>query len=439
MYAAPTADRLRRHPSGLYYLAGAEACERGGFYLLLALFTLYLNEKLHFTEKEASGWYGNYLAAAYLSALPGGWLAGRWGQRRQWVVLGALLLGVGYWWMGLGRDWLGWAIGLLVVGNSLFKPNISALVGALYGLGDPRRNEGYSVFYLSINLGGFAAPLVGEFARGRYGWSAAFGLAGGALVLSTIMLLLGWRHLPTAKADTRDLAVDSTPQDAQTATRERRQLSRALVILLICAVALVPFWAVFQLNGSALTFWARDNTVRVFHIVGVAFEIPPGVFAAVNPLIVCLLALPVSRTFAYLRRSGVPVTTGGQLLLGVLFTALGCTVMFAAAKLGGNTGRVSQLWLDACYLLHSVGELCLSPVGLAMVSQIAPPRYTGVLMGVWFGITAVGNKLAGVAGSQWASMSHSTFFLAATLVLLGAASLLALCLPWLNRKLPEVH
>lgn len=405
-------------PTGLFILSIAEACERAGFYLLLALLTLYLNERLGMTEAESSRWYGNYMSAAYLAAFFGGWAAGRWGQRRQWIVFGAVLLAVGYGLLGLGRSWLAVSVVVLVLGNAFFKPNISALIGALYPSGDSR--GGYQVFYFAINLGGFAGPLVGEWVRGRYGFTGAFAVAAAALVLSNLVLLAGWKHLP-ATTSAHAVEVDG-----------ERKLSRALTILLICSVALVPFWAVFQQNGSALTFWARDNTNRQF----LGHEIPPGSYNAVNPLIICALGAPVAYAFSLLQRRGIRLTSGTKILLGVLFCAAGCATMYLASRLGGDTGRVSQWWLIGCYVWQSVGELCLSPVGLAMVASIAPPRHTGLLMGVWFAITALGNKLAGVAGSQWMTVSHSSFFAFATIALLGSAMVLLIFLPWLNKRMP---
>ena len=358
MIRTPTGAKQCCHPTGLYILSIAEAGERLGFYLLLALFTLYLNERLGLSEAAASTWYGNYTALAYVAALPGGWVAGRCGQRRQWIVVGALLLGAGYLLMGQGLRWLPWSVGVLVVGNGFFKPNISALVGQLYRPDDANREEGYSVFYTAINLGGLIAPLAGELARSAFGWPATFCLAGGVLGLSVIALLLGWRHIPAARTSSPEKPAHSDEENrGSTAHAERRQLIRAVTVLLVMTAAIVPFWAAVMQSGNALTFWARDNTTRALQLLGWRFVIPPGVYAAVNPALVALLALPVSRSFAWLAGRGKPVTPGWKMILGLLLTAAGCGVMVAAGRLGGDTGRVSQAWLIGCYLLHSCGEL----------------------------------------------------------------------------------
>ena len=342
-----SASRRHSHPAGLYVLSAAEGIERNAFYELMALFTLYLNEALGMSKPDATNWYGNYLAGAYLAALPGGWLAGRVGQRHQWIMAGALLLSAGYWMLGHPRSWLACAVAVLVVGNSLFKPNISALVGALYDRGG-RRNEGFAIFYFAINLGGFLGPLLGEGLRSRYGWNAAFGFAAASLMVANVILFAGRRHLPRT-------TVAAPLQQGPESSQERAALSRALTVLLICSVALIPFWAVFQQSGAALTFWARDNTTRT--VLG--FEIPPGMYASVNPLVVCMLTVPVARVFSYLARRGLRVSTAWKLLLGVLFVAASFAVMYLASLTGGNTGRVSQAWLCACYVLQTIGELLL--------------------------------------------------------------------------------
>lgn len=420
---AVTVEKRQPHPPGLFALSAAEAGERFGFYLVLALLIMYFEEGLGMSKPAASAWFGNYTALAYVAAVPGGLLAGRFGQRRWWVLAGAGLLTVGYWTLGRGLPLLYPSVAVLIIGNGLFKPNISAMVGQLYPLGDSRRREGFAIFYFAINFGGTLGPLAGEFARSRWGWSGPFVVATAALLLSKALLLVGWRYLPKD----RHAAGPNDPR------QDGRSLSRALTVLLICSVALVPFWAVFQQTGTALTFWARDNTVRSLW----GREIPPGDYASVNPVMVLALSPLITLAFRYLRRKCPGFTTAWKLIAGVLFAAMGFGLMNAAARLGGDTGRVSQAWLIGCYLCHSVGELFLSPVGLAMVSAIAPPRYAGMLMGAWFGITALGYKLAGIAGSQWDRFLHSTFFGTCGLVLVGSALVLTLFVPWLNRAIPE--
>jgi POT family proton-dependent oligopeptide transporter len=428
VYRAPRAGRKLRlpprserrpHPVGLYVLSLAEAGERFGFYLMLTLFALYLNEQLGFSQARASSFYGSYLAACYALPFVGGWVAGRFVSRRFWVFVGALILASGYFLLALGGSGaLMLALGVLAVGNGLFKPNISAQIGNLYTAGDPRRDEAFGIFYLAINIGGLLGPLIGEVLRGRFGFGAAFASAGVALIGSSLTLHLCARHL---KAADRLVVV------AEEKTSPRR---RVAALLLICA-ALIPFWLAFHQYGSSLTFWARDSVDRTVEVFGVRREIPPGWFAASNSLFVLLLSAPLAALFRVLRGIGsAEKIVAGLLVAAGAFAILGVTTHGAA-------GLAHPGWLLAYYLVVTTGELLLSPVGLSLTSKLSPPRWIGVLFGLWFVSTALGNWLAGLVGRLWAVWSHARFFGGLSLLLGVTGLLLATQLGWLRRTMPQ--
>lgn len=424
VYRAPRAGRSLRltkrrpHPIGLYVLSLAEAGERFGFYLMLTLFSLYLNERLGFSQARASSFYGSYLAACYALPFVGGWVAGRFVSRRFWVFVGALILASGYFLLALGQSsTLLLALGVLAVGNGLFKPNISAQIGNLYAAGDTRRDEAFGIFYLAINIGGLFGPTVGEVLRGRFGFGAAFAAAGIALLGSSLTLQLFARHLKVV--DRLEIVVDNP-------VPPRR---RVAALLLICA-ALIPFWLAFHQYGSSLTFWARDSVDRHVEIFGVSHEIPPGWFAASNSLFVLLLSAPLAALFRFVRG----VSSAEKIVAGLLVAAGAFAILGLSSR---GSGLAHPAWLIAYYLVVTTGELLLSPVGLSLVSKLSPPRWIGVLFGLWFVSTALGNWLAGFAGRLWVVWSHARFFSGLSLLLAVTALLLATQLGWLRRTLPQ--
>ena len=416
------------HPFGLFVLALAEACERFGFYLILALFTLYLNEHHHFSTDKAFGMYGSYIGWVYFSPLFGGWLGGRMILRRSWVIIGALLLALGYVILGLGTTAsLLPALVVLTIGNGLFKPNISTLVGGLYPPGDGRRDEAFGIFYLSVNIGAMTAPIIGERLRGHFGWSPAFGAAAGALVIAALALHLGRRHLPGPSPD----AVSESKTSAGSKHGNRRRVAALLVI----GALVMPFWMGFFQTGSTITIFARDNVNRV--IPGFGWEVRPGDFAALGGFFVLTLTAPLAWVMRKLRRRGLHLTSADKIVCGLGGAGLAYALLCAVTTLGASESKVSMFWLVGFYFVLTVSELLLSPVGLSLVSKLSPARWVGTLMGVWFLASAGGNKLAGQVGTLWTQWSHAHFFGAFALLLVVTASVLATQLGWLRKTLPR--
>jgi POT family proton-dependent oligopeptide transporter len=427
-----------KHPPGLYVLFATEMWERFGFYSMLAMFVLYLRgpqpHGFGWEPARATSLYANYLMFVYASPLLGGWLADKLLGYRRSVVIGGVLFMAGYALMSVSRTpgLLYGALALLVMGNGFFKPNVSAMVGNLYPEGSHLKDRAYNIFYMGINIGAFIAPIVAEYTHDRWGFRPAFLVASGGMVISVIVLTLFRRHVtdparhgaptPAGAAVTADLppvtrrAIDDIP--------DRRRIGALIVIYAIVIV----FWMVFHQNGSTLTYWANDNT---------DWKVSGVISNAINPFWIISLTFPLIAFWQWLDRRGKEPSTPAKMCIGMFLTAACYGIMFLAARSGGDTGRVSPLWLIGAYAVISLGELMLSPMGLSLVSKVAPARYRGIMMGGWFVATAIGNKLTAI-GVYWTVWSHSQFF-----ALLGAMALvmgfvLLFLLRPLKRAMPGV-
>ncbi len=434
---------LADHPPGLKHLFFTEAGERFGFYLMLALFALYLNERMGWTEAQSLALFGNFLGAVYLSPFIGGMLADRYPGYVRSVIIGAALMAGGYFVLALNKpSSLYAALGLLVLGNGFFKPSIATLVGRLYAPGDPRRDSGFTIFYMGINIGALVAPLVGEIVRQRYGWRAAFATGGGVLATSWAYFLITCHTLRAA--DHRPGRAAAHHKSAAPAPALSPLERQRVVALVIMSTIVLLFWLAFQQSGSTLTFWARDCTDRTLRLLDLQlrpFEwtIPPGFFASVPAAFVIILSPLLAWGFGALRARGREPSTPAKITLGMLMTAGAYLVMVAASLAGGNHGRVSLLWLVSAYLVISIGEVLISPMGLSMVTKLAPPRLAGLLMGLWFVSTSLGNKLVGVLGALWKPWPHHRFFSLLVATSLLAAGLLVSQHRRLRRAMPSTE
>jgi POT family proton-dependent oligopeptide transporter len=413
------------HPKELYVLFFTEMWERFGYYLMLAIFVFYLNERLGLTQGEAMSLYGTYIALVYLSPLLGGVLADKLLGQRKSVLLGCVVLALGYFLVALDREPLLYtAIGVLVLGNGLFKPNIAAMVGGLYQQNDPRRDAAFGIFYMGVNLGALLSPLAASYLRGRYGWGVAFGAAGTGMLIGLGTFAIFGRNLGARMSATAAAAAASAQRKDDVFTRRERM--RAL--LMSCGIVTF-FWIAFQQNGSTLAFWARDN---VDLTLGGALDKPmnPEIFAAVNPLFILLLTPALLGVFRLLRARGLEPSTPAKIGLGMVMTAVAYGLMMLACLLGGNTGRVSAMWLVSTYFIITVAELMVSPMGLSMVTRLAPRGTTAIMLGVWYLSTSFGNKMAGQLGKWlWEAWPHHSFFALLVGGSLLAAVVLAVQLP----------
>ena len=415
------------HPRGLSTLFFTEMWERFSFYGLRALLVLYMTAAaaqggLGFpTEKATSimGWYG---FGVYAAAIPGGWIADRFLGQYLSVFVGGVIIALGHFSLAfpsLTTFYLG--LWLIVVGTGLLKPNISTMVGALYDKDDERRDAGFSIFYMGINLGAFIAPLVVGTLGQRVDWHVGFGCAGIGMTLGLIQYVAGKKRLLPALErlgqEERRVAASAEPW-WRFAPEEWKRVGAIGVFFLFSCI----FWAAFEQAASSLNLFAD----RLTRLNAFGFEFPSSWFQSLNSAFMIFGLAPLL-AWLWIRLGPRQPSSPVKFAMGLLFAGLGFALLVPAAKMAQEQGvLVSPWWLVGVYFLHTIGELCLSPVGLSIVTKLAPPRIVGSMMGLWFLSIAVGNKMAGwVAGyfermplPQLFGAVAATTFVAAVLLLL---------------------
>jgi proton-dependent oligopeptide transporter, POT family len=419
------------HPRGLAVLFATEAWERFSYFGNAALVVLYMTKyllepgrfeaalELVFGRLEgqplASQLFGFYTGLAYFTPVLGGLVADRLLGRHRTVIIGGLLMALGHFMMAFETLFLV-ALSLLIVGIGAFKPNISSEVGALYAPGDDRRDRAYSIFYLGINVGAFLAPLICGTLAVHYGWHYGFGAAGVGMLVSLGIYLAGARTLPR---EARPSAVAGARAKRRLDAGERRA-----VLALIATCALVtPFWAAYDQQSNTLLLWAEDFTDRSVDLGFWHGEIPSPWFLALNPLMIFLLTPLIVRRWAEQGRRGSELFPISKMAFGCLCVALANLVMAAAA--GVAVGKASALWLVVYFALATTGELYLAPVGLALMSKLAPAPMASLMMGVWFATTLPADIFGGFLGGFWSRMGKANFFLMIALIAALASVALA--------------
>ena len=426
-----------KHPKGLYVLFFTEMWERFSFYTVGGMWALYVIDPVQgfgwSTDQAASIW-SYYQMFVYASPLLGGFLADwRLGYRRS-VMIGGFFFMAGHALLAVHSVPVMFAaLACLVIGNGFFKPNVSAMVGKLYPEGSHLKDRAYLIFYMGINVGAFLAPLVAEVMTRNFGYHPAFAMGALGMVLSVTTLALLKRHVMaadlarTADGDVAAVSVDVPPKEVSQQKPvhpidlipDRKRILALIVIFLIVIV----FWMVFHQNQTTLTWWANDNTA--WNVTGIISN-------SINPGWVLILTFPLVWFWGWLDRRGKEPATPTKMAIGMALTGLSFFIMYFAGKAGGDFGEVSPWWLVSAYAVLTLGELMLSPMGLSLVSKVAPIRLRGVMMGGWFVATAIGNKLTAI-GVFWDDWLHSTFFA----VLGGCALVMSLVLLALLRPLKK--
>lgn len=433
---------LLRHPIGLYILFFVEMWERFGFYCMLAIFKLYMVDPEHpydILRANSNQIYGLYLGGTYFTPFFGGILADWKLGYRLSVTLGAVFFVAGYFMLGAkGLPFFFAGLTLLVIGNGLFKPNISTMVGKLYPQGDARVDSAFTIFYMGINIGAFLSPIVAGAVASRYGYHAAFQAAGVGMLVSlvTFILLQSWvKEVQPAVSPSGEgtaHAVEISPE-----VQSRRNLA-----LLIFFGINILFWMAFKQNGNALAVFARDYTDRtppawlaeVLHQTGLAKvlldkegkEFPAALQASINPFYVIVFSPLMVAVWQALRRRDLEPSTPGKLVLGFGLCTLAFLYIGGVWRAAGD-GLLSPAVLLVTYALITLAELCLSPMGLSLVSKLAHPRTRAVWMGGFFVSTAIGGYLSGAVGHFWDKWNtypeRTNFFF-----LLAGSSLVAMLL-----------
>ncbi|HZN01287.1 MAG TPA: peptide MFS transporter [Pyrinomonadaceae bacterium] len=443
------------HPKGLGPLFFTEMWERFSYYGMRAILVLYMvappaQGGLGFDVKRAASIYGTYTMAVYLTALPGGLAADYLLGARLAVFLGGLVIAAGHFSMifhSMNTFYLGMV--LIALGTGLLKPNISAMVGGLYRENDPRRDSGFSIFYMGINIGAVLAPLVcGYLAQSdsfkrtlvsngfdpAKSWHWGFGAAGVGMILGLIIFLLFGKWLANVGNRIRKKVVDTVSQAAANQPLTASDWKRIAAIFIFFVFTML-FWAAYEQKGASLNLFAKE-LVRT-EIFGRSF--PSSYLQSCTPLFVIMLA-PI---FSYLwvslkdRQPSSPV----KFTLGLLFIGVAYLLMIPASMLTAY-GRISPLWLVGLYFLEVCGEMCLSPVGLSTVTKLAPAKLVGIMMGVWFLAASFGSKLAGylsgffVANNSW---QLTKLYGGIAIGLLIATVILALLTPSIKRLMGRVR
>ncbi|MEY2704375.1 MAG: hypothetical protein RL407_437 [Bacteroidota bacterium] len=512
-FAGPTAFG---HPKGLMTLFFTEMWERFSYYGMRALLILFMTKTiadggLGFDDKTSGAIYGLYTMGVYLMALPGGWLADRLFGLKKSVWYGGIIIAMGHFMMALpGIE--GWVSGdsssklslsaldttsfflgllLIVLGTGLLKPNISSIVGQLYPAGSSKRDAGFSIFYMGINIGGFVAPLACA-SVAEYDMHLGFGLAGLGMILGLIQYRLTANNLDGVG----EAPIVSSPAE-KSSQQQLRKISTAVgvfgvIIISILFTGLVPinasliasvsgiviaivafsylalvilagglslpdkkkvgviailflfsamFWSGFEQAGSTLNLFAERFTDR--KVLG--WEIPTGYFQSINSLFIIIFAPFFASLWVWLGRKNLEPSSPLKFTFGLALLGIGFFVMYFATKIAASGELAAPTWLIVTYLLHTFGELSLSPVGLSLVTKLAPKNYGGQMMGIWFLSVALGNLFAGLiageasGGSKEGLATMPDQFMVIVYTVIGSALLLFILKPLLRRMMGEVH
>lgn len=449
---------LMGHPTGLFILFFTELWERFSYYGMRAILTLYMLAKVS-AENPGLGWeegkalaiYGWYTMLVYVASIPGGILADKIFGQKKAVMIGGWLLVAGHGVLSIEQDWAFFTgLMLIILGVGLLKPNISTMVGGLYAEGDARRDKGFSIFYIGINIGAAAAAIIVGIVAKAYGWHAGFGLAAIGMVVGQLVYVFGQKYLTEVGN-----APSKEENDENVSIGEifRRMLSTkksliALVILLIAAVAVpmmfmstevvayiiffaflavvvgfmmtvfddlkssiekdrflvlllsflivIVFWGAFEQAGGLLNIYAEQKTNRMVF----GWEMPAAVIQSFNPIYIILFGMPVALFWAWMRKKRYEASSIFKMAVGLIIMGLGFMFMVFATQQYATAGESALIWLVLAYLLHTIGELSASPVALSFITKLAPVKYGALMMGVYFAATGLGNKVAGIIGES---------------------------------------
>ncbi len=460
------------HPKGLYVLFATEMWERFSYYGMRAVLVLFLINALQYEEAFAANIYGSYTSLVYLTPLVGGYVADRfWGNRRS-ILMGGLLMALGQFMLffcaslfqtnvDVSQILFYSGLAFLIVGNGFFKPNISSMVGQLYPAGDKRLDAAYTIFYMGINAGGFLGPLVCGYVGERTGqpeyFKYAFLAAGIGMLLSVVIfeyfknkyirsaegapigmqpaaakesnsilrnsfnplvllgilgfagLVLGVLYIDINKFGVLiwmlPAAVIAIGAMIFTDKNLNRNETQQILVIFILAFFVIFFWSAFEQAGASLTFFTDKQTDR---FIG-SWEVPASWFQSLNSAFVILFAPVMAFIWLRLGNANREPASPFKMAIGLFLLSLGYLVIAFGVKGVGATEKASMIWLVAMYLLHTLGELCLSPIGLSLVNKLAPFRFASLLMAVWFLANAAANKLAGVLSALYPANGATSF------------------------------
>lgn len=414
----PHQKELFGHPVGLFILFFTEMWERFSYYGMRAILVLYLvaktsenNAGLGWTNSEALSLYGWYTMLVYIASIPGGWIADTFLGQKKSVLIGGLLLVIGHSILAVEQILAFYTgLGFIIAGVGMLKPNISTMVGGLYKRGDIRRDNGFTIFYIGINIGAFLASIIVGAIGEVYGWHYGFGLAGICMALGLIQYVLGQKYLVNvgnftgSNKDSRNNSVSNKPLTKIEKDR--------IIVLFISFLIVIVFWGAYEQAGGLMNIYASEKTNRIlpFSLPFIGNEIPASWFQSLVALFIIILGTSVAGYWAKRKLQGKLSTSLFKMLIGLIIMGLGYFFMSAAAGQNLKTGSSAMYWLVLTYLFHTIGELCVSPVALSYITKLAPVKYASLMMGIYFAMTGIGNKIAGLIGESASELGELTVF-----------------------------
>ena len=415
----PHQKELFGQPIGLYFLFFSEMWERFSYYGMRAILTLYMvhettdnfNPGLGWTSGEALALYGWYTMLVYVASIPGGYIADKFLGQKKSVLYGGLILIVGQSILAVSAPWAFYTgLGLIITGVGLLKPNISTMVGGLYQKGDIRRDQGFTIFYIGINLGAFLSSLIVGYVGEKIGWHYGFGLAGIGMTLGMIVYYLGMPYLSHVG---NFIGEDGSDEDKAAMSKPLTDIEKDRVkVLLISFLIVIVFWGAFEQAGGLLNIYTQEKTNRIldFTLPLIGNEVPASWFQSLNALFIILLGTFVAGWWAKRKLKGKEASSLFKMAIGTIIMGTGFLFMTAAVAQFESEGSSAMYWLVLAYLFHTIGELSMSPVALSFITKLAPLKYASIMMGVYFAMTGLGNKVAGLLGEASEGLGEYAIF-----------------------------
>ena len=402
------------HPAGLYVLFFTEMWERFSYYGMRAILVLYLvaestpdaiNPGLNWETGAALSLYGTYTMLVYVASIPGGWIADNILGQKKSVLYGGILLVLGHSILAVEEMWAFYTgLGLIIAGVGMLKPNISSMVGGLYAQGDVRRDKGFIIFYIGINVGAFLSSLIVGYVGETYGWHYGFGLAGIGMALGLAQYLYGQKYL----RQVGDFIGDNKSEEGKDVLKKPLTSIEKdrLVVLFLSFILVIVFWGAFEQAGGLMNIYASEKTDRLF----MGWLVPASWFQSLNAMFIICLGTGVAGYWAKRKLKNQLSSSLFKMIIGLIIMGTGFFFMSAASTQYETQGSSAMYWLVLAYLFHTIGELCISPVALSFITKLAPLKYASLTMGVYFAMTGFGNKLAGMLGEASQSMGEFTIF-----------------------------
>lgn len=402
------------HPLGLYVLFFVEMWERFSYYGMRAILTLFLAAPIlldnpqsgyGWTNAETLSFYGTYTMFVYLTSIPGGWIADKFIGQKNAVMLGGILLCLGHGILAIDTQWAFFTgLILIVIGVGFLKPNISTMVGGLYKKGDDRRDKGFYIFYIGINLGAFLGALIVGGVAAKWGWHYGFGLAGIGMALGQLVYMFGLRHLEGIG----DFIGKKNAQEQELINKPLSSIEKdRMLVMFLSFLIIIVFWGAFEQAGGLMSLYTEQKTNRIlsFSIPFIGNEVPAAVFQSINAFFIIVLGTIVGNFWFKWGKKGKESSSLFKMAIGVIIMAFGFVFMSKASTEVVMDGdqiieKSAMIWLVLAYLFHTIGELCASPVALSFITKLAPVKYASFMMGAYFAATGLGNKVAGFVGEM---------------------------------------